>query len=406
MKPVMLPRNYRYSGVHCGLRPDPQRLDLALVISDLPASAAGVFTQNRVCAAPVQVCRERLPTAGARGVVICSGNANACTGQRGLDDARRMTAVAAESIGCSPNDLLVCSTGVIGRLLPMEKVEPGIRDAVAHLTSDEASFERAARAILTTDTKIKVSSRSVKLANNRDDVRLTGFAKGAAMIGPNMATLLAFVLTDAAVSPDALQGIASRAADATFNCISVEGHTSTNDTLLVFANGQGPSLAGEALKAFELAVTEVCSDLARAIAADAEGATHLVRIDVSGSRSDAEAKQIAKTVADSALVKTAIFGADPNWGRIVSAAGYSGVNFQESDLSLWLGETLLYEAGAPKPFDAAALSKWMKEHRELQLRLHLWPPSDCPFGRDQPRRIERPSTGTGGELLRCGASPV
>ncbi|HYV36354.1 MAG TPA: bifunctional glutamate N-acetyltransferase/amino-acid acetyltransferase ArgJ [Gemmataceae bacterium] len=369
MTHIVLPSNYRFAGVHCGIRPDPQRLDLALVISDLPASVAGVFTQNRVCAAPVQVCRQRLPAKNARGVVICSGNANACTGQQGLDDARRMTALAAESIDCRPEQMLVASTGVIGRLLPMDKIEPGIRNAAKHLAADAAAFDRTAHAILTTDTTIKVCSRSLTLPGG--EVRIAGFAKGAAMIGPNMATLLAFVLTDAAVAPDALQAIAARAADSSFNCISVEGHTSTNDTLLLFANGQGTPLTADALTRFEAVVTEVCGELARAIAVDAEGASHLVRIDVTGMRSDAEARKVAKTIADSALVKTALFGADPNWGRIVSAAGYAGVQFEESDLSLWLGDTCLYQAGAPLPFDAKTLSAFMKQNRELHLRLQF-----------------------------------
>jgi glutamate N-acetyltransferase / amino-acid N-acetyltransferase len=369
MTPWTLARHYRFAGVHSGLRPDPERLDLALVVSDVPATAAGVFTQNRVCAAPVQVCRERLPARQARGFVVCSGNANACTGQRGLDDARRMTAVAAQELGCLPEQMLVCSTGVIGRLLPMDEIEPGIRLAAKQLADNQDSLNRAARAILTTDTVVKISTRSVTLPDG--EVRLTGFAKGAAMIGPNMATLLAFVLTDAAVAPDALQAIAARAADSTFNCISVEGHTSTNDSLLLLANGQGTPLAGEALARFEEAATEVCGELARALITDAEGATHLVKIEVTGLRTDAEARQIAKAVADSALVKTALFGADPNWGRIVSAAGYAGVDFDEHHLSLWLGDTLLYEAGVPKPLDAAKVSAYMKQHRELDLRLRF-----------------------------------
>jgi glutamate N-acetyltransferase / amino-acid N-acetyltransferase len=340
-----------------------------MLVSDLPCSAAGVFTQNRVCAAPVKVCRERLPRANALGVVICSGNANACTGQRGLQDARRMTDLAAEALGCAPEQMLVASTGVIGRMLPMAKIESGIQAVARQLGSDAVSLERAARAIMTTDTVIKVRSRALELPGCT--IKLTGIAKGAAMIGPNMATMLAFVLTDAAVPAEMLSGIVARAAQTSFNCISVEGHTSTNDSLLLFANGAGPALAGASLARFETAVAEVCGELARAIAADAEGATHLVRIDVSGTRDDADAKRIAKSVAESALVKTALFGADPNWGRIVSAAGYAGVDFAETDLSLWLGETLLYRAGTPVDFDAAAVSAFMKGSRELQVRLEL-----------------------------------
>jgi glutamate N-acetyltransferase/amino-acid N-acetyltransferase len=362
-----LARGYRFAGVSCGLRPDPARLDLALVVSEGPATAAGVFTQNRVAAAPVQVCRTRLPTSAARGVVICSGNANACTGERGLADARRMTELAAEMVGCTAEQMLVCSTGVIGRPLPMDKIEPGIRAAAGFLEHSPAALERAARAILTTDTRIKVASRSL----NGGAANVTGFAKGAAMIGPNLATMLAFVLTDAALTPEDLSRLAPRIADETFNCISVEGHTSTNDTLLFFANGQGPRLRGADLSAFHETASAVCAELARAIAADAEGATHLVRIDVEGLRDDAEARRVAKAVADSPLVKTALFGADPNWGRVVSAAGYAGVEFEESQLSLWLNDFLLYQAGVPLDFDAAAISAHVKAQRDLQLRLQF-----------------------------------
>jgi glutamate N-acetyltransferase/amino-acid N-acetyltransferase len=364
-----LAEGYRFAGIHCGIRPDPNRLDLALVVSDRPAAAVGVFTQNRVCAAPVHVCRERLPSADARGVVICSGNANACTGQRGLDDARRMAAVAAEALGCKSEQTLVCSTGVIGRHLPMERIEPGIRTAAQQLASGPEALDRAAHAILTTDTRIKVMTRT--LALNGKDYRLTGFAKGAAMIGPNMATMLAFVLTDAPIAATDLASIARQAAKQSFNCISVEGHTSTNDTLLFFANGSGAKLQGKSLAEIERSATEVCADLAREIAADAEGATHLVRIDVEGLRSDDEAHRIAKSVAESALVKTAIFGADPNWGRIVSAAGYAGVPFEEKNLSLWLGDTPLYQTGTPLPFDEALASAYLKNNREISMRLQF-----------------------------------
>jgi glutamate N-acetyltransferase / amino-acid N-acetyltransferase len=362
-----LARGFRYAGVHSGIRPDPERLDLALIASDRPAAAAGVFTQNRVCAAPVHICRERLPTAQARGIVVCSGNANACTGQQGLDDARRMTELAGTAFGVSAEQMLVCSTGVIGRLLPMDVIAPGIALAGQELAGGSIALERAARAILTTDTRIKVSTRTV--ATDEGDVQLTGFAKGAAMIGPNMATMLAFVLTDAAVASADLHALARSAADRSFNCVRVEGHTSTNDSLIFLANGTGAPLRGAELARFSEAATAVCADLARAIAADAEGASHLVTIEVEGTCTDADARTIARAVADSALVKTAIFGADPNWGRIVSAAGYAGVEFDESQLSLWLGDTLLYRAGTPLPFDPALVSAFMRDHRDLTMRL-------------------------------------
>jgi glutamate N-acetyltransferase/amino-acid N-acetyltransferase len=340
-----------------------------LIVSERPASAAGVFTQNRVCAAPVHICRERLPSYDARGVVICSGNANACTGAQGVADARRMAALAAAAVGCRPEQFLVASTGVIGRLLPMACFETGIPRAARELSASAAALDRAAHAILTTDTVIKVATRCLKF--EAGEVRITALAKGAAMIGPNMATLLAFVLTDAAIRPDSLALLAARAAEQSFNCISVEGHTSTSDTLLFLANGQGTPFTGGDLARFETEAIGACADLARAIAADAEGANHLVVIEVEGLRDDFEARRVAKTIAESALVKAAIYGADPNWGRIVSAAGYAGVEFEEEQLSFWLGDLLMYQAGVPLPFDAAAASEYLKKNREIHLRLRF-----------------------------------
>ncbi len=360
-----LARGYRFAGIVSGLRKEPNRRDLAVVISDPPAAAAGVFTQNRVCAAPVQVSRERLPRADARAVVICSGNANACTGEQGLADARRMAELVAGELNCAPEQVLVASTGVIGRPLPMPVLEAGIPKATREAVAGRTALSNAAHAVLTTDTGIKIATRQ------HSGFTVTGFAKGAAMIGPNMATMLGFVLTDAAVAPADLHRILKTAAEQSFNSISVEGHTSTNDTVFLLANGSGPPLAGQELDAFALEVRHVCVELARKIIIDAEGAEHLITIDVDGCRTDAEAKQIAKTIAESALVKTAVFGADPNWGRVVSAAGYSGVTFDEKDLSLWMGDLPLYRAGTPLPFDASAASAYLKHNREVHFKLRF-----------------------------------
>jgi glutamate N-acetyltransferase/amino-acid N-acetyltransferase len=260
----------------------------------------------------------------------------------------------------------------------MDRVEKGIQLAASQLDDSAAALDRAAHAILTTDTRTKVSTRAPNI--NGAEVRITGLAKGAAMIGPNLATMLAFVVTDAAVAPADLAMLAGRAAEQSFNCISVEGHTSTNDTLLLLANGTGPRLENEALARLGAGVSAVCADLARAIAADAEGAAHLITIDVEGLRNDAEARKVARAVADSALVKTAIFGADPNWGRIVSAAGYAGVEFEEEHVSLWLGDLLLYHAGTPQPFDPATASAYLRNHRDVQLRLRFTlGPGRCTF---------------------------
>lgn len=360
-----LARGFRYAGIVSGLRTEPDRRDLAVIISDRPAAAAGVFTQNRVCAAPVQVCRGRLPRADARAIVICSGNANACTGEQGLIDARRMTELAASEIPCPADQVLVASTGVIGRPLPMPILEAGIPKAVAEAAHGREAMSNAAHAILTTDTGIKIATRAFP------EFTVTGFAKGAAMIGPNMATMLAFILSDAAVDPHDLHHVLRVAVDHSFNCISVEGHTSTNDSVFLLANGDSAKLSGHELATFQDAVTSVCVELARKIAIDAEGAEHLITIEVEGCRTDPEARQVAKTIAESALVKSAVFGADPNWGRVVSAAGYSGVLFEEHELSFWLGDMLLYKSGTPVPFDAAAASAYLKHNREVHFKLRF-----------------------------------
>jgi glutamate N-acetyltransferase/amino-acid N-acetyltransferase len=360
-----LPSGYRFAGLHCGIRADAERGDLAVALSDRPAVVAGAYTQNRVRAAPVRLCEARTPSANGRGLIVCAGNANACTGEQGERDALRMADRTAARAGISAESVLVCSTGVIGRLLPMERVEAGIERIVPEATASVAGLEAFARAILTTDTVSKIVVREL------DGVRFLGVAKGAAMIGPNMATMLAFVFCDAAVTPDDLRRLLKRTAARTFNCVRVEGHTSTNDTLLAFANGQGQPLTGDALARFAAGLEAVCGELAQKIAADAEGASHKVTIDVEGCRDDAEAYKIACAVADSPLCKTAVFGSDPNWGRFVSAAGYAGVPFEEKDLSLWLGDMCLYERGTPLPFDPTTASAYLRNNREVHLRLRF-----------------------------------
>jgi glutamate N-acetyltransferase/amino-acid N-acetyltransferase len=364
-----LARGYRYAGIVSGLRSEPNRRDLAVIVTGTPAAAAGVFTQNCVCAAPVLVSREHVADGRARAIAVNAGCANAVTGEGGMADARRMATVTAGFLDLPVDEVLVASTGVIGRPLPMPVLEAGIPKATREAAAGQQALNDAAHAILTTDTGIKVSTAKVDSAGG--EITITGFAKGAAMIGPNMATMLAFILTDAAVAPDDLHAILKAACDTSFNCISVEGHTSTNDTVFLLANGTGPKLSGHDLATFREAVAGVCTSLARKIVIDAEGAEHLITIEVEGCRTDAEAKQIAKTIADSALVKTAVFGSDPNWGRIVSAAGYSGVLFEEKDLSLWMGDLLLYRSGTPLPFDAASASAYLKHNREVHFKLRL-----------------------------------
>lgn len=356
----ILPLGFSANGHACGIKADPNRLDLALFVSDRPAAAAGVFTQNRVCGAPVQVCRERLPRGTARAVVINSGNSNACTGDRGIADAKRMTALVAEGIGCAADDVLVCSTGVIGRLLPIDKLAAGIPVVAKSVDAKTESFERAARGMMTTDTVPKQVTRTVELAGTT--VRISGAAKGAAMIAPNMATMLCVVMTDAAIEAGQLPGLLKKAVDRSFNCITIDGHTSTSDTVLLLANGASGAAPNspQDLAAFQTALDDVCMELSQKIIRDGEGASHFVTVDVSGLESIEAATRIAKAVCDSALVKTAITGNDPNWGRIVSAAGYAGIPFAEKECSLVVNGFELYQVGVPLPFNEGEVSAAMK----------------------------------------------
>jgi len=359
------------AGVHCRLKRDAQKPDLALFLSEKHATAAGVYTRNLVYAAPVALDSSRTPTDRARVVVVNSGNANACTGPRGLEDARRMAQLAAEACGAKEHEALVLSTGVIGQYLPMDRIEQGISAAAVKLDDHQAAVESAARAMMTTDTVPKIAARTIRAAGR--EIRLLGLTKGAGMISPNMATMLGVVLSDAALDPDTAQQLLCAAVEQTFNCISVDGHMSTNDTVLLLANGaaRDEPLAGDDLETFRTALVEVCTELARAIAADGEGASHLVTVEVSGCATEADARRIARTVADSLLVKCAVAGADPNWGRIVSAAGYSGVSFDPAQMSLRLNGHLLYAEGAPAEFDARAVSQTMRENREVLIELSL-----------------------------------
>lgn len=366
---ISVPKGFRLAGVHSGVKSDPRKQDLALIASEVPAVAAGVYTQNVVHAAPVALDRQRTPSDQIRAVVVNSGNANACTGDRGLKDARQMARLAAEACGAEEDEALVLSTGIIGEYLPMEKIARGIEAAKGQLGSSDECLVAAARGMLTTDKVHKLSGKTLSLAGR--EVQITGMAKGAAMIGPNMATMLALILTDAALAADTAQTALSKAVDESFNCISVDGHVSTNDSVLFLANGAagGEPLAGEHLDEFCRALEEVCVELARSIPADGEGAEHLITIEVTGCDSREAARQIAKTVADSPLVKTAVAGAHPNWGRIVSAAGYAGVPFEPAGVSLRVNGFPLYQDGAPAAFDARAVSDSIRQNRDTLVQL-------------------------------------
>jgi glutamate N-acetyltransferase / amino-acid N-acetyltransferase len=376
MGELTLPRGFYYSGVYSGVKRRTNSLDLSLIVSEVPAVAAGVYTQNLVVAAPVIVDREKTPTSAARAVVINSGNANACTGQKGLEDAREMCSLTARAIspsgGGTPiadKQVLVMSTGVIGRPLPMEKIRQGIQQAAAELSSEDAAFLRASDGILTTDKSRKIATSEMFLGDR--SIRIAGMAKGAGMIGPNMATMLCCVLTDARLSTTQADRLLRAAADKSFNNISVESHTSTNDTMLLLANGaaceQELTEAEEAQ--FAARLESMCIELAKQIPADGEGATHLIEVFVQGTETDAQARKIAVEIARSNLVKCAILGGDPNWGRIVSAAGYAGVPLEPREMSLRINGLELFTAGEPIPFDAAQASQLIRDHFETRIAL-------------------------------------
>jgi glutamate N-acetyltransferase/amino-acid N-acetyltransferase len=332
------------SGVHCGIK--PQKKDLALVFSRVPAAAAGVFTQNKVKAAPVLLDMERIRSGRGQAVVVNSGNANACTAEQGLRDAREMAQLGAQGLGVAEELVYVCSTGVIGRPLPMEALRRGIPEAVRQLGPDGGP---AAEAIMTTDTVAK--SAAVQVAIGGQMVTVGGMTKGAAMIHPQMATTLAVLTTDAAVAPPVLHAALRRAADVSYNRITVDGDQSTNDTMLLFANGEAgaPEIteAGEALDAFQAALAACATDLARMIPRDAEGGTKLIEVTVRGAQSDEDAYRAARAVALSPLVKTAIYGKSPNWGRIFVAVGASGAEVQPERMSVRIGPVLVADRGGP-----------------------------------------------------------
>jgi len=387
---VTSPQGFRAGAAAVGVKKFSEKPDVAVLACDVEAAAAAVFTQNKVCAAPVTVSRENLAKAAGRirGVVANSGNANACTGRQGMADARAMAFAAAAELACPAKQFLVASTGVIGRLMPMDKVFAGVKRSCETLASGPEADSAFARAIMTTDTRPKQAG--VRLTIGGRTVTVAGATKGVGMIAPNMATMLGFLTTDAAVAPAALAKMLRRAADATYNCLTVDGHTSTNDTLLIMASGLAMQGAGRAAKPIADksadgrrladAILAVCDSLARQIAADAEGGTKVIEVLVTGAKSNAEARAAAGAIANSPLVKTAFFGQDPNWGRIVSAAGYAGISSGPETMRLTLGGLKVFDKGRPVAADEGRLAAVMKAH---DIAVHL----DLGAGRGQARYL-------------------
>ena len=365
----LLPRGFRFSGTASGLKISGKK-DLALVVADHSVVAAGVYTQNQVVAAPVVICRKKTPSDEIRAVVVNSGNANACTGARGIADAEAMCAQVANLIGCTPNQVLLMSTGVIGVQLEMDKVEEGIANGFSNLSASIEEFNHACDAICTTDQARKTATRTVVVSDK--PIRIVGMAKGAGMIAPNMATMLAMIVTDAILTPNRAQSMLKQSCDKSFNRISVDGHTSTNDTVLMLASGDsGIEITAENEVAFQQELDTVFTELAKQIVLDGEGAKHIMAIQVDGAETDDAAFNIAKTVAASPLVKTAITGGDPNWGRIISAAGYADAVISAEQTSLEICGVTIYKDGTPVAFDAGTLSKKMQANREVPIVLSV-----------------------------------
>ena len=354
---VALPRGFRFAATACGLK-KKNCLDLALITTDLPGVAAGVFTTNLVQAAPVVLSRVHVRRSAGemRAIIVNSGNANCATGPAGLAAARATAAGVARELGCRARQVLVCSTGVIGVSLRVERILRAVPGLACARAASPAAFSQLTCAIMTTDTRPKWAAASCRLGTRR--VRLLGCAKGAGMIHPQMATMLSFVLTDAAAAPRALNRALREVVARTFNAITVDGDTSTNDTLLLLANGASGAprigAAGRDSRRFVAALEKVCKALALAIVADGEGARRVIEIEVRGAPSDSAAGRVARTIAGSPLVKTALAGADPNWGRILAAAGRAGVRFDPACVEIRLGGLTVCRNGREQPFNERA----------------------------------------------------
>ncbi|MCM3720461.1 bifunctional glutamate N-acetyltransferase/amino-acid acetyltransferase ArgJ [Solibacillus isronensis] len=368
-KNIVSPKGFTAAGVHCGLK--HKKKDLAILVSEVPASVAGVFTTNAVQAAPLKVTKEVVyETKKMQAIIVNSGNANACTGKQGVLDAYEMQLLAAQKLGIASDLVGVASTGVIGEIMKMEPVKKGVE-----LLTPDSKLESGidfSQAILTTDTVMKNTTYATIIDGK--EVIVSGTAKGSGMIEPNMATMLGFITTDANIASEELQKALSSVTDCTFNSITVDGDTSTNDTVIVMANGlagnEPLSPAHPDWDNFYTALRLVSEDLAKSIARDGEGATKLIEVEVDGAVSDEEARKIAKTVVGSPLVKTAVFGCDANWGRIIAAVGYSGAVIDPDKITIKIGGATMVENGEPIKFSEEELIEILKQH-EVKIYVSL-----------------------------------
>lgn len=367
---MKLPIGFRYAGVACGIKASGKE-DLAIITTDGPAVCAGVYTQNVVRAASIDWNRRMTPCDHFRALIVNSGNANACTGDQGLKNNATMACEVAEHLGTVAADVGVLSTGIIGVQLPMETISAGIPMAIEALGDTEENFTAASRAITTTDKTPKTSHLTYNV--DGDQVRISAMAKGAGMIGPRMATMLAVVMTDAPLTPTVARSILNQANEKSFNRISVEGHMSTNDAVMLISSGRSKAKIDSAALIAQLAafISQTCVELAKQIPSDGEGATHLIEITVQGAKSDSDADRIARTVANSALVKTAITGSDPNWGRIVSAVGYADAEVDADSIELKINDHPLFLKGQPVPFDERKVSDSIAQSFDTKIDLRV-----------------------------------
>lgn len=357
---VTFAKGFTAAGVKAGIKKSGN-LDVAVIYTKTQAVVAGTFTQNKVAAAPVYVSKEVVATGTAHAIVANAGCANACTGQQGLDDAHKMAQIAADELGVNADDVIVGSTGVIGVNLPMDKLEAGIKDAVANLSADGSG--NAGRAIITTDTHSKSVTCEFELSGKT--VRMGAIAKGSGMIRPNMATMLCYITTDIAIDQTLLQKAVSGCVEKSFNMISVDGDMSTNDMVIVLANGEANNAKiteeNADYQIFFDKLMMLCTELAKQIAADGEGASKFLTINVKGAKSFADAKTVGMAIANSPLVKTAFFGEDPNWGRVICAVGYSGANMVPEKTVVKFGGITIFANGTGATYDEKALAHVMKE---------------------------------------------
>ncbi|MFQ5965393.1 MAG: bifunctional glutamate N-acetyltransferase/amino-acid acetyltransferase ArgJ [Candidatus Scalinduaceae bacterium] len=372
-KGVVAPKGFKAGSTHCGLKRSAKNHDIGIITSEKPCKAAALFTTNQILAAPIKYSRKIIKKGLVHAIVVNSGNANACTGEKGYKDAEAMAQSTAKHLNVKPEEVIVASTGVIGRHLPMKKIQSGINKSFTQLGNQHTHAINISKAIMTTDTVPKHIAVKTRIANK--EVTIGAIAKGSGMISPKMATMFCFITTDASISLNTLRSCIKNSAENSFNQITVDGHMSTSDMVAILANGEAhncnitPSSTKE-LALFQKALDYVTLQMAKAIVKDGEGATKFIQVDINEARSTSDAKKIARKIADSPLVKTAINGKDPNWGRIISAAGYAGVPIDASKIKLYINKIMIFKNGLPITPIPKRLNDEMKNY-EIKIQLCL-----------------------------------